>query len=226
MARAARPVSRLETGRELTASLWTVAEGDGEDVLDRIGEPGIGLALWRRAQPRVLGRWLASSPINRLQRGRVLVRREEIAPALDAIVGPCSRPEARVLAADMAALAERFCTIADTPLVDIRVEALTHDGCWKFHADNVALRLIATCRGPGTQWVAAADGERALAEQRAYAGPVHEIPKHAVALFKGIASRAAVVHRSPPIAKSGASRLLLVLNLPSAASPPVTDFDG
>lgn len=196
-----------------------MAEGIEAAVLERIAEPGVGLALWRRSQPEDLAHWLASTSAGRLPRGRMLVRSRDIAWAFAEMV----RPEARALAIDMADLTEWFCAIAATPEVDIRIETLNHDGCWKFHYDNVALRLITTYRGPGTQWVAVADGARALAEQRAYAGPVREIPCHAVGLFKGTAtgSARAVVHRSPPIAGTGMTRLVLVLNLPSAASPPL-----
>lgn len=142
------------------------------------------------------------------------------------MVRPQRTQGAQPLFADLVDLADRFCAIAGTDLVDIRLEALAHDGCWKFHYDNVPLRLIATYRGPGTQWVAPADSERALSEQRDYAGEVHDVPTHAAALFRGTATGAAdaVVHRSPPIAKSGRSRLLLVLNLPSPASPPENVF--
>jgi hypothetical protein len=203
----------------LTTGDWAVAEDTEATVLARIDEPGVGLALWRRSQPGDLARWLASTSAGRLPRGRMLVRSRDIAWAF----AEMARPEAHALAIDMADLTERFCAIAATPQVDIRVETLSHDGCWKFHYDNVALRLITTYRGPGTQWVAAADGARALTEQRAYAGPVREIPCYAVGLFKGTAtgSARAVVHRSPPIAGTGTTRLVLVLNLPSAASPPL-----
>lgn len=203
----------------MTANGWTVAEGDTADVLARIDEPDVGLALWQRSPPSDLARWLASTPIGRWPRGRMLVQSHDIEWAFAEMV----RPDASALASDMADLTERFCAIAAAPQVDIRVETLSHDGCWKFHYDNVALRLITTYRGPGTQWVAATDSAHALAEQRAYAGPVQEISCHAVGLFKGTAtgSARAVVHRSPPIARTGSTRLVLVLNLPSAASPPL-----
>lgn len=209
------------------ASPWSVVEGNDPDLLRRIRDPGVGLALWRRVQPRPLAEWLRSTPLHRLPHGRVLVGRDRIVRALETIVRPNPEPAARLLLTDMSDLVDRFCDIADTTLVDIRLEALSHDGCWKFHTDNVALRLIATYRGPGTQWVAAADSERALSEQRRYAGAVQDIPNHAAALFRGTAggSGEAVVHRSPPIAKAGKSRLVLVLNLPSAASPPETHVE-
>jgi hypothetical protein len=202
-----------------------VADGEHADVLERIAAPRVGLALWRRTQPRPLARWLSSTPLQHLPHGRVLVRCDHAAKALNAMIRPQRTAGSQLLFADMVDLVERFCAIADTALVDIRIEALAHDGCWKFHYDNVSFRLIATYRGPGTQWVAASDSERALAEQRSYTGMVHDIPTHAAALFRGTSSgsEGAVVHRSPPIARSGKSRLLLVLNLPSATSPPETD---
>jgi hypothetical protein len=66
----------------------------------------------------------------------------------------------------------------------------------------------------------------ALREQRDYRGPMEELPRFAVALFKG--SRAdrpedGIVHRSPPIAGTGQCRLVLYLNERSEISPPLWD---
>jgi hypothetical protein len=62
-----------------------------------------------------------------------------------------------------------------------------------------------------------------LREQRSYHGPIQELAEGTVAVFKGrYADReGGVVHRSPPIRGSGITRLVLTLNLPSAASPPL-----
>lgn len=122
---------------------------------------------------------------------------------------------------DMAALAAWFADVAGTTLVDIRVDRITGDACWKFHRDHVRLRMLVSYRGPGTEWVSRGQSETAILQQRDYRGPVHRFPRFAVGLFKGglAGPEAGIVHRSPPIAGTETVRLLLCLNLPSPASP-------
>jgi len=50
-----------------------------------------------------------------------------------------------------------------------------------------------------------------------------QLPAFAVALFKGeqAAEGTGVLHRSPPIAGTGMTRLVLCVDGPSAASPPL-----
>ncbi|MEI9985701.1 MAG: DUF1826 domain-containing protein [Aliidongia sp.] len=119
-------------------------------------------------------------------------------------------------------LAARFALLAQSDLVDLRLEAMTHDGCWRFHKDRVRLRLLATYCGPATQIVAAEHAAQALRQQRAYDGPIEALSNGDVALFKGDHAEpgSGVVHRSPPVQGTGAARLLLCPELPSAASPP------
>ncbi len=123
--------------------------------------------------------------------------------------------------ADLVSLTEAFCRTMDSDIVDIRLETVTHDGCWKYHRDHVPARLLTTYRGPGTQWVTPERSEDALAQQKAYSGPLEQFAEHAVGLFKGSKAEKGrgIVHRSPPILGTGTTRILLCLNLPSAASP-------
>jgi hypothetical protein len=202
-----------------------IEQGDTPAVLARIDQPGIDLALWRRALPVETDSWLDRLPFRRLPHGRVLARLDEVPAALAALFTRSATPDtdaARLLAADMADLACLFAAAARTETIDLRLDTVRDDGCWRFHRDRVPLRLLSTYRGPGTQYVPAACSEEALRAQRAYCGPLHEMPRHAVALFRGDVSGGGrgVVHRSPPIAAARRKRLLLCLNLPSAASPP------
>ena len=58
------------------------------------------------------------------------------------------------------------------------------------------------------------EAARALRAQRRYRGPLNELPRFSAALFKGVkrAGTSAVVHRSPPVASCGKTRLFLCLN--------------
>ena len=106
-------------------------------------------------------------------------------------------------------------------LVDVRLERVSHDSCWKFHRDFVEARLLTTYRGPGTEWVQPIHAERALRAQKRFKGPLEHVRGNDVALFKGNCAGpgSGIVHRSPPIAGTGCTRLLLALNRQSAASP-------
>ncbi len=200
-----------------------VVRGQSISILRRIGHPAVGLALWDRRLSRAATRWLDGLAPDRLPHGRVLVAPADARIALSAILQRSrtpDTPEARLLVADAAMLARRFAVIAGGDAVDIRLETIRHDACWKFHVDDVRIRMLTTYRGPGTQFASPAHAAEALTRQRDYAGPLDEIPPHAVALFKGARGGAGVVHRSPPLGGTGMTRLVLCVNLPSAASPP------
>ena len=203
---------------------YHIVGGDDPGILAKIAEPSIGLALWRRRLPQELASSLPRLPPRRLPEGRVLVRLGDLEASTARLLAPL-RPRhgmaADLLAADMIDLATRFARLAESDVVDLRIEIVRHDACWKFHRDSVRLRLLTTYLGPETQIVPAAEADRALRLQRDYHGPYLPVPEHAVALFKGNLAEpgTGIVHRSPPIAGTGRYRLVLCVNLPSSSSP-------
>lgn len=217
-------VTAMSAGRpQSSASTHPVAESADPKVLDSIRTAAIDLALWTRTLPPLLADWIESERPARLPDDRKLVRLEHLETALDAMVRPrgATRAPRALLVADIADLARRFAAIAGTGIVDIRLEVIRHNACWRFHRDVTPLRLLTTYRGPGTQLPPVDLAEQALHEQRDYRGPLTEFPRHAVALFKGDPNGTGqgVLHRSPPITGTRIARLLLCLNLPSRASP-------
>lgn len=192
--------------------------GSGERaVLGRIREADVALAIWHRREPRGLARWLDVLPADRLPEGRFVGPASCVPSRVSALCDLADvedGPERREFVADVARLARAFAALAGRPDVDLRLEAVDHDSCWRFHRDHVGYRLNATYRGPGTQWLAPEHADRALRSQRRYRGPLHELPRFAAGLFKGVtrAGARAVVHRSPPVAGSGRTRLFLCLN--------------
>ncbi len=200
-----------------------VVRGADPAVLACVGHADTALALWERPMPDLM-RCLAALPTSRLPSGRVLVRLDDAPAALARLLGESplgDAPLTQALLADMLDLTQRFATIARTDRVDIRLDKLAHNACWKFHRDHVRLRLLATYRGPQTQIVPPSHSAWAMTAQRAYQGPLEELTPGTVALFKGAcaADDCGIVHRSPPIAGTGITRLLFCLNLPSEASP-------
>lgn len=218
-------------GLQNAAAEEPIIESDRSDTLREFTASSATLALWHRQARTAVQQWLASLPVARLPHGRVLVGREDIETALDDILdtsGTPRGPEASGFAEDVAEIAHLFAEVAGIETVDIGLEPLQHDSCWKFHRDYVRLRIVTTYLGPGTEFVDDENAERALEEQKAYRGRIHEIPSNTVALFRGakFADGAGIVHRSPPIAGSGLTRLVLTLNAPSNVSPTLWTRDA
>ena len=203
--------------RRVAPSTSPIIEGSDGAVLDRIAESGVALAVWTRPAPRGLAAWLDALPPERLPDGRFIAAPTEVPARLAMLcdlVELGDSPARSRLIRDIANLAANFARISGSLRVDLRLEALNHDGCWRFHRDHVGLRLNATYRGPATQWPPLDQAARALRAQRRYRGVLNELPRFAAGLFKGVrrAGPAAILHRSPPIAGSGVTRLFLCLN--------------
>tara|TARA_R110000787_G_scaffold24088_4_gene68622 strand:- start:1032 stop:1712 length:681 start_codon:yes stop_codon:yes gene_type:complete len=208
-----------------------IAQDDRSDILHSIRDPSVALALWHRQLPVCVQTWLGSLSPDELPRGRVLVRQAGFRHAFDEFLNESGAPageEASLFVSDLVRISTLFADIAGTGLVDIGLDVVQHDSCWKFHRDHVRLRLLTTYRGPGTHFVGQEDADRAVEQQRAFRGTIRQIPPHAVALFKGAkdAFGNGVVHRSPPIAGTGQTRLVLTLNLPSDGLPTFESFDS
>ena len=197
---------------------------DAAEGLAAIGNPGVELVIWRRALPRRLRTWLERMDARCLPDIRVLVQPRDLQRAVEPHFDDCGMPPGDVrdlLLGDLDVLVSAFARITRSDLVDVRLERVSHDACWKFHRDWVEARLLTTYRGPATEWVRPIDAERALREQKSYKGPLERLRVHDVAIFKGSCVRpgSGIVHRSPPVAGTGRTRLLLCLNKLSAASP-------
>jgi hypothetical protein len=183
-------------------------------VLDRIAEDGVAMAVWDRALPDPIASRIGRAGADSLPRLRATVAAADAGRALGtALGGVPDRGLAEALAADVADLVRIAARLIGRDEVSVRLEAISGNACSRFHADRVALRLIATYRGPGTEWV----DEDALppgADPRdPPAQAVRRVPTGAVGLFKGsLATARPAMHRSPPIAGTGAVRLLLCID--------------
>lgn len=202
-----------------------IVSGPDAGILSHIRLPGVELALWRRSPPPALVAALATGDPARYPDGRLLVRPADLPAALTGLLTGSGFPQVAggALAADIIDLGRRFADLFGLEAVDLRLEALAHDACWKFHRDHVPARLVTTYGGPGTEWVVPAFGARAVEEQKDYNGPLERLSAGDVAIFRGCqpGHDHGIVHRSPPVAGTGVTRLFLCLNLPSPASPPL-----
>ena len=218
----------IETSGALATGIDTCESVAG---LSAIHQPGTGLVIWKRTILFCLQSWIeqldpACLPDIRLLVGPADLRRG-IEPELDDFGMPAGNMR-DLLIEDVAGLVAAFAKVVATDLVDIRLECVTHDACWKFHRDCVEARFLTTYRGPGTEWVMPVHASRALREQRDFNGPIERIDARDGLLFKGSSAGPGIgiVHRSPPIEGTGDTRLLLCLNSPSVTSPlPWTSAD-
>jgi hypothetical protein len=209
----------------MTATLETaprealVLHGYAPSILDRIRDKAVELAIWERDLPQGFAGWLDALPAANLPDARDVTDAAGLEATIAAMLDDARTPDGAMrdlLLDDIAGLARRFMAIMDSAQVDIRLEAVEHDACWKFHRDCVEARLLATYRGPGTQWIPPALSEAALESQKDYRGPIQSLSRFAAGMFKGSCATPArgIVHRSPPIDGAGVTRLLLCLNLP------------
>jgi hypothetical protein len=192
--------------------------------LAAIGAPSTELVIWKRALPSQLRDWLNQIPVPVLPDLRLLIKPGELRPALEPLLDQCGMQAGdmrELLITDIAKLIQVFSRITAKARVDVRLERVDDDACWKFHRDSVDARLLTTYRGPTTEWVQPEHGERAILEQQSFTGPLEHLGAHDVAIFKGTKAGTGrgIVHRSPPIVGTGCTRLLLCLNEPTVASP-------
>ncbi len=204
--------------------------GSGARLAD-IRRPDLDLVIWQRVAPDRLTAWLDSLDASQLPHLRVLVQPSDLPRALEPLLDDCGMPAGGMrdmLLSDIHDLVSIFACITQNDLVDVRLERVSDDACWKFHRDCVEARLLTTYRGPATEWVHPRFADRALREQTEYSGPLERLRVHDVAMFKGSCAQGAdsgIVHRSPPIAGTGQTRLLLCLNERSSVSPEPWDAD-
>ena len=103
--------------------------------------------------------------------------------------------------------------------VNVKLEVTSDDGCKYWHQDSVPLRMVATYRGPCTEWVPPAFSKATLGRHRFNSKHSQSLSHKDVALFKGrgeaepddLYGQPGIVHRSP---RNSTHRLVLVLDIP------------
>lgn len=185
----------------------TVAIVGAASDLGIVRKPHVALALWERDLSAVLLDAVDRLDLEAVDDVDLTIDFPAATPMLAASLIASGYPEraARPLAADMLNLGEQLAALTDVARVRLRLEVVETDACRKFHADYVTLRLLATYRGPATQWV------RTLAPDT-----IEQVERGAAAVFKGrlMLERPTILHRSPPLAATGEQRLLLTVDTP------------
>ena len=182
---------------------------NSEDMLG-IGDPGVAAVLWDRPVDPAFAAWIDGLSPERLPSLRAATPHPR---ARDAVRAACESagtpegPERERLIDDIGALAQIVARVSGNPMVKIRLDVVRTDSCRKFHFDNIRLRLLCAYRGAGTEYGVAPRGETPERIER--------VPRGAAALFRGRrwpGEATGLLHRSPPIAGTGETRLLLVID--------------
>lgn len=188
-------------------------QSQSSEVLTEIFDPTVNMVIWQR-QPNLAiaaySQWLAasldSSGMPAFVQLQTVVEPAEL-PALLAKRLPDATGKTEFIA-DLLLLSQMLTCLMDCSAVGFRLKLLQQAMCPRFHTDHVALRLLVTYTGVGTEWLSEAQNPRLQQWQ---------MPKQLlaaeVALLKGSAwqgnENGALWHRSPV---STAPRLLLSLD--------------
>ncbi|MXP26281.1 DUF1826 domain-containing protein [Altererythrobacter indicus] len=172
-----------------------------------ISDSNLGLCLWSREIGVGLQEELAELQLDHVDDVRLTTSTDlleaDLAVALDeAGYPPCPR-----LLADIQRLGQAQAELAQSSGVEIRLEVVESNSCYKFHADYVTCRLLTTYVGQGTQWIEARHREEPEP-------PIQQLSFGEVGFFKGRLwqDSPTILHRSPPISGTGEQRLLLVID--------------
>lgn len=187
------------------------AIGTEPAALERIFDAHVTVAAWRAAPREPLVAWL-----DRHLRHEEIVALERVdaaAPDFGALLDAVAPAvDAEALRVFLAEVVDVYAILADADRIGLRFCVTRGQPCPRFHVDRVGLRLICTLRGPGTEWLDAADVDRRLLGTRgaddATSGVlrpgarIRRLQAFDVALFKGEAwpgnAGRGAVHRSPP----------------------------
>lgn len=211
-------------GTVTARSSWRIAGSAAE--LEALFLDDVNVVLWRRAAPLEDPRRLAAAML--AAAGYAMSCRVDGATLHGLPLLPLRDGSLRdALTTDLAETVELFATLTGAPVVGLRLASLASAMCPRFHVDRVALRLVCTGFGPGTEWVDDRHverrwlGGRCPAERDPATGMLREGARIECAgvldvvlmkgeLWPGNAGRGAV-HRSPPV-PAATRRLVLTLD--------------
>jgi len=197
----------------MTIAGYTTSEAPAP--LSTILEPGVNLCIWHRVVPALLREFIAAEVLPRKIKQSVAWSGETM--DLSGLLVDLPHGTGRdLLAEDLRGLAGIVRELTGSERVTLKLESFGGNLCERFHVDRVALRLICSYAGPGTEWLADADVNRAwlgpagqrLADEESgllrTGAVVRRLDCFDVALMKGESwpgnSGRGLVHRSPRIA--------------------------
>jgi hypothetical protein len=188
-----------------------VAFPDKLEDLAVIKEPDCAAAIWRRLSDHGFQPWLDTLAPDQLPNGRIVLRPSAVPDAITQlceISGAPNGAERAQLIDDVANLADVFADLMQAQFLRLRLQAVKNNACRKFHIDAITARLICTYRGTGTQYGVSSN----LVDPEC----IMTVPTGAPIVLRGSLwpenPASGLVHRSPPIEGTGATRFVLVLD--------------
>lgn len=185
-------------------------------------------ALYEPSVEVVVHTRTASAPLERLVRDKLCVRAWEQSLRLVADgrsvpnIAPWCDADTTLFAQDIAAWAEVYAQLMDSPEVGVRITCTATPPCPRFHVDRVGARMVCTYAGAGTEWLLSQHVRReklghaagGLSDEQSglIQGPVGRMHTFDIGLLKGEGwfenLGMGLVHRSPPT--SGVENRLFV----------------
>ncbi|PRY66700.1 uncharacterized protein DUF1826 [Vreelandella songnenensis] len=215
----------MATNASSAANLWPAHAAQDKDisVLPRIFEDAINVAIMQRRLPADIQ--LSAAAQCQSERPWQF---SWLGPAdvtlIDELYRRAPQPEAATaLIDDVLLISQAVAYLFDTQNVGIRLRVLNEAMCPRFHCDNLAVRLVTTYLGPGSQWLPdTAVNRDGLGAPRPGQPDIVRDPSAIqtlqagdVALIKGSgwegSENSALVHRSPTLTQ-GEKRLLLTID--------------
>jgi hypothetical protein len=201
-----------------STSIANLANSAYPEVLERIHDPEVNIAVWERSvpvAPEVITAVLHGLPGEIRTHGCITAIMEHLRDVFSAM-----ELDAEPLLDDIALILEGFATTSLVKDLRLALSPVNSNMCRRFHTDVNDLRLLCTYAGPGTLWLPNdAVNEKAI-RSRDPDLPIERSPEDVqqvatghVAIIKGALYPgdrvAACVHRSPTIEETGQQRLLL-----------------
>lgn len=197
--------------KEIKRAAVGVGVTDSPDGLAKIEMPGCAATIWRRQLATEFQTWINALDPVQLPKGRLILRPAAVPNAVRELCDIAGLPDQAQRAwfeSDVTELANRFASIMQAPYLRLRLDVVDTNACRKFHIDAIYARLICTYRGTGTQYGTSFDG----------ADPkrIFTVSTGAPMIMRGTLwpqnPQSGLLHRSPPIAGTGETRLVLVLD--------------
>lgn len=199
-------------------SASSLAVVDDVSSLSAFLDTASAATIWSRSVPAHVQTWLDRLDTCTLPKGRIILRPCNTAPEVAHLCDMSHMPESderNWLLRDIAQLADRFAGLMSTDYLRLRMDVIANNACHKFHKDTVSARLICTYRGSGTQY--------GFSAGKADPQQIFQVATGAPLLLRGTLwpedPPSGLLHRSPPIAGTCETRLVLVLD-------PVSNSDG
>lgn len=188
-----------------------VGLADSPQTMNLIHTRGAAAVVWPRQPEPGFQDWIDNLDPACLPGTRVIVQPRAVPDVVSLICSSAGVPggeQRDVLVNDIAALADTFATLMDSPYLRLRLDVVDDNACSRFHIDAVTARLVCTYRGTGTQYGISTDGSDPKR--------VFTVPTGAPIILRGTLwpdpPESALLHRSPPIEGTGETRLMLVLD--------------